>query len=94
MLLATARHPDARIRELADTVGVTPRTAVNLLQDLERSGCLHRVRHGRRNHYTVHLDGPVADPGNGICTVQAFLAAFGGPTTGTTEAEAASRLRN
>ncbi len=77
MLLAAAQRPDARIRELADAVGVTPRTAVNLLQDLERSGCLHRVRRGRRNHYTVHLDCPVVDPGSGMRTVRAFLTAFG-----------------
>ncbi|WP_409331587.1 MarR family transcriptional regulator [Trujillonella humicola] len=77
LLLAIAREPDARVRELAATVGVTPRAALDLLHDLERVGYLHRTRRGRRNHYTVHPDCALVDPEAGLDSVRDFLSAFG-----------------
>lgn len=53
VLLAIARAPDLRLREIADLVGVTERTAAQIVDDLERDGYLRRERRGRRNHYTV-----------------------------------------
>jgi DNA-binding MarR family transcriptional regulator len=65
VLLAIARTPDLRLREIADLVGVTERTATQIVADLERDGYVRRDRRGRRNHYTVdphsHLRHPLED---------------------------------
>jgi len=53
VLLAVAQAPDLRLREIADLVGVTERTAMQIVVDLELDGYLLRERRGRRNHYTV-----------------------------------------
>ena len=65
VLLAIAKAPDLRLRDIADLVGVTERTAVQIIDDLERDGYLHRERRGRRNHYSVdeqlHLRHPLEE---------------------------------
>jgi DNA-binding MarR family transcriptional regulator len=65
VLLAVAKAPDLRLREIADLVGVTERTAMQIVVDLELDGYLRRERRGRRNHYTVaehlHLRHPLEE---------------------------------
>lgn len=62
VLLAIAATPDLRLREIADLVGVTERTAVQIVDDLERAGYVQRERRGRRNHYTVDDRQPLRHP--------------------------------
>jgi predicted transcriptional regulator of viral defense system len=57
-LVAIAQDPDARMRDLADVVGVTERTVQGIVADLEAEGYLDRIRVGRRNTYTVNLGRP------------------------------------
>ncbi|MFI8825381.1 helix-turn-helix transcriptional regulator [Streptomyces sp. NPDC053431] len=45
--------PEVRLRDLADSCGLTERAAGAIVGDLENAGYLTRVRHGRRNHYEV-----------------------------------------
>lgn len=59
VLLAVARRPSARIRELAGAVGITERAAQSIVNDLVREGYLERVREGRRNRYVVRGDRPL-----------------------------------
>jgi hypothetical protein len=59
VLLAVARRPSARIRDLAGAVGVTERAAQSILNDLVREGYLERIREGRRNRYVVRGDRPL-----------------------------------
>ena len=53
VLLAVAKVPDLRLREIAELVGITERTAMQIVIDLETAGYVRRHRRGRRNHYTV-----------------------------------------
>ena len=53
VLLALAEYPDARLRDLADRVGITERAVHRILADLERAGMITRERLGRRNHYSI-----------------------------------------
>jgi DNA-binding MarR family transcriptional regulator len=55
-------HPTARLREIADAIGVTERRAQAIVTELVRSGYLTRERIGRRNHYTVVTDALLRDP--------------------------------
>ena len=47
-------NPDARVRDLAQAVGITERSVMNILADLEDSGYVTRTRVGRRNEYRIH----------------------------------------
>ena len=48
-----AEQPRARLREIASAVGVTERTAIQIVGDLERAGFLSKTRTGRRNQYVI-----------------------------------------
>ncbi len=53
VLLAIARDPHVRLRDVALTVGITERAAQKIVADLVAAGYLTRARVGRRNNYTV-----------------------------------------
>lgn len=77
VLVEIARNPDARIRELAASAGITERAAAAIVADLVAAGYLTRTRVGRRNHYVVHLDLPFRHPaqrGLRVGQLLAFLA--------------------
>ncbi len=56
VLLCLARNQDARLRDIAQDVGITERAAQRIVADLIESGFVTRERIGRRNHYLVHRD--------------------------------------
>jgi predicted ArsR family transcriptional regulator len=76
VLVAIARDPTARLRDLADTVGVTERAAHAIVADLEAAGYLRRTRVGRRNHYTVNPAGHFRHPAEADRVIGDFLALF------------------
>jgi DeoR/GlpR family transcriptional regulator of sugar metabolism len=78
MLVAVAREPEARVQDLAAVVGVTPRSALSLLADLEEAGYLHRTRTGRRTTYTLHPHQPFRHPTTASHEVDELLAIFTG----------------
>ncbi len=53
VLLCVAQNPEVRLREMAETIGITERAAQRLLADLVETGYVHRTRVGRRNRYTI-----------------------------------------
>jgi len=53
VLLCLQRNPDERLRDIAQTVGITERAAQRIVNDLVEAGYVARERIGRRNHYTV-----------------------------------------
>lgn len=62
VLLCIAREPDARLRDVADRVGITERAVQRIVSDLEAGGYLSRERQGRRNVYRLHADRPLRHP--------------------------------
>jgi len=54
--------PDARLRDIAASVGITERTAAQIVRDLEHAGYLTKTRNGRRNRYDVHGGLPLRHP--------------------------------
>ena len=63
VLLAAVRNPDATVRELADTVGVTERTTFRVLSDLETEGYVRRAgAGGRGGRFIVAEDAPLRHP--------------------------------
>ena len=60
-LICIAREPGMRIRDVADCLGVTERSAHRLVKDLCADGYLTKSRAGTRNTYEVHPDAPLGD---------------------------------
>jgi DNA-binding MarR family transcriptional regulator len=76
VLLAIARDPEARLRDVAAVVGVTERAAQAIVADLEADGYLTRERVGRRNRYTVNPAGRFRHPAEAEHRVGELLALF------------------
>lgn len=53
VLLALGQDPQARMRDVADRVGITERAVQLIIRDLEDAGYLTHERVGRRNSYTL-----------------------------------------
>ena len=56
VLLCLQRNPNVRMRDIAETVGITERAAQRIVTDLVNAGYVTRTRVGRRNHYTINRD--------------------------------------
>lgn len=56
VLLCIARDPNVRLRDVAETVGITERAAQRIVADLVEAGYVTRKRVGRRNHYSVNTE--------------------------------------
>jgi DNA-binding MarR family transcriptional regulator len=57
-----ARDPASRLRDIALSVGITERTAAQIVNDLVEAGYLTKTREGRRNRYDVHHELPLRHP--------------------------------
>ena len=53
VLACIAAEPNARLRDIARAVGITERTAGQIVADLEQTGYLIKSRDGRRNQYAI-----------------------------------------
>jgi Mn-dependent DtxR family transcriptional regulator len=62
VLAAIATDPTIRLRDIAADVGITERTAAQIVNDLEEAGYLTKTREGRRNRYEVHEQLPLRHP--------------------------------
>jgi hypothetical protein len=62
VLQVIAADPTVRLRDIAVTVGITERTAAQIVNDLEQAGYLSKTRDGRRNRYEVHDKLPLRHP--------------------------------
>jgi DeoR/GlpR family transcriptional regulator of sugar metabolism len=86
VLECIATNPTARLRDIATIVGVTERTAAQIVNDLEQAGYVTKTRVGRNNEYEVHSDLPLRHPQHRHRTVGeliAFLHARGDADAGT-----------
>ena len=60
-ILYIAAQPDARLRDIADALGVTERNAYGIVVDLAAAGYVVKEREGRRNRYQVQDHLPLRD---------------------------------
>ena len=76
VLIQLSRNPEARIREIAQEVGITERSAQSILADLADAGYVHVERIGRRNHYTVNTAQTFRHPSEADTSISALLEIF------------------
>ncbi len=74
VLLCLAREPGARMRDVADLVGITERAVQRIVAELEEAGYIERSRDGRRNRYSVQADLPLRHPIEKHRPVSALIA--------------------
>jgi DNA-binding IclR family transcriptional regulator len=75
-LLCLAQDPELRLRDLAESLGITERRAFDLVNDLSEAGYVLKEKEGRRNRYEVqtHLSVPEAPGDRTIGDVLAALS--------------------
>ena len=73
VLVCLAQDADARLRDVAQSVGITERAVQKIVADLEAAGVVARERRGRRNHYRVFTERPLRHPIEAHRTVGALL---------------------
>ena len=62
LLSLVATHPQITARDLASQLGITERSVLRIISDLEAEGYLERTRDGRLNYYAVNHDLPMRHP--------------------------------
>jgi len=62
VLVCIAHDPGVRLRDIAERVGITERTAFGIVNDLADAGYIVKEREGRRNRYQVQAHQPLREP--------------------------------
>lgn len=73
VLVCLAESPEATLREVAERVGITERSAQRLISHLDEAGILQREKHGRRNSYVIDTGAHLRHPLEEHCTVGKLL---------------------
>ena len=83
VLLCIARDPGIRLRDIADRVGITERSAYGIVLDLAAAGYLVKQKAGRRNRYEIQAHLPLPEPSSRERTVGEVLALLAGGDPGS-----------
>jgi DNA-binding IclR family transcriptional regulator len=59
VLVCLAGDPEARLRDVAEAVGITERAVQKIVADLVQAGVLTKQKRGRRNVYAVDSRAPL-----------------------------------
>lgn len=73
VLVALAKDPTVRLRDVAMQVGITERAVQTIVSQLEAAGILTREKAGRRNHYVINEEIPLRHPLESHKTVGSLL---------------------
>jgi DNA-binding MarR family transcriptional regulator len=76
VLVHLARFPDSKVREVAESVGITERSAQAILSDLEEAGYVTITRIGRRNSYKVNSGQKFRHPSEASKPISSLLKIF------------------
>lgn len=60
-LLCIAHDPDLRLRDIAEALAITERSAFAIVADLTDAGYVLKERDGRRNRYSIQRHMPLPD---------------------------------
>jgi hypothetical protein len=73
VLLAIARDPGIRLRDIAAILGITERSAYAIVTDLADAGCVAKHKDGRRNRYQIQAHLPLPGPVGQQATIGELL---------------------
>ncbi|GAA1109773.1 winged helix-turn-helix domain-containing protein [Nocardiopsis exhalans] len=86
VLLCVVRDPQARLRDIAEQVGITERAAQRIMADLVEAGYLEREREGRRNRYRLHAELSLRHPMDRDTAIGELMAMLISPRNGPDQA--------
>lgn len=75
-LIQLARNPDLKVVELASLIGITERSTLSIISDLEADGYISVERIGRRNSYKVNPRKKFRHPGEADHSIGELLDIF------------------
>ena len=61
VLVCIAHDPGVRLRDIAETLGITERSAYSIVTDLTESGYVVKLKDGRRNRYQIRPNLPLRE---------------------------------
>jgi predicted ArsR family transcriptional regulator len=79
-LLCISHDPGVRLRDIADSLGITERSAFAIVTDLAESGYVVKERDGRRNRYQIQHHLPLPENTGRERTIGDLLDVLVGPT--------------
>ena len=62
VLLCIAHDPGARLRDIADSLGITDRSVYGIVTDLTAAGYVVKQKDGRRSLYQIQAHLPLPEP--------------------------------
>lgn len=78
VLFVISEDPDARLRDIAERVGITERATQRIVSELELCGYLEHEKVGRRNRYHIAQGSHLRHPVEAHISVAVLLEVFGG----------------
>jgi MarR family len=78
VLLCIARDPGVRLRDIADRLSITERTAHGIVTDLTEAGYVIKHKDGRRNRYQIQAHMPLPEPASQEPAIGEVLALLAG----------------
>lgn len=91
VLLYLVRNPEARIRDIAQAVGITERAVQRIIAEMAEAGYLERRRQGRQNRYRIRTGLPLRHPVEQHRRVRDLIALIEGPAPGRSRSAAGPR---
>lgn len=76
VLVYLSKNPDARVRQIAEEIGITERSTQTILHELEKAGYITKTKDGRRNHYRVNASGKFRHPSEKNKSIGLLLKIF------------------
>ena len=93
VLLLVANDPGVRLRDIADSLDITERSAFGIITDLVDAGYVIKERDGRRNRYHIQAHLPLPEPTARERTVGEVLDLLAGTDATVTRESAAADQR-
>ena len=76
VLIHLSRYPDSLMREIADEVGITERSAQAILADLQEAGYVKVAKNGRRNSYKINRSRKFRHPSEASESIGSLVSIF------------------
>jgi DNA-binding transcriptional ArsR family regulator len=83
VLVCIAHDPGLRLRDIAERVGITERSAYGIVSDLTDAGSVVKEKDGRRNRYQVQPHQPLREPNARETSIGEVLDLLVGTTSTT-----------
>ena len=76
VLVFLSRNPEAKVKEIAEEIGITERSTQSILHQLEEAKYITKTKQGRRNTYSINSKGKFRHPSEKNKSIGALLAIF------------------